>query len=111
MSSILTCPHPRYKTPSAVKNMAVDMSGHLDDGEILTGTPTVSVSPSGPTLGSCTINSGPQMVNGQKCPAGTVVKFTASGGTAGVDYAILVSSSTSGSQTVQGYITLKVASS
>lgn len=107
--TVLTCPKPRHKKPTAVRNLAVDFSGDLDEGEVITGTPTVAASPSGPTLSAASVNTAPRKVGNRTCKAGTVVTFSASGGTAETTYTITVTASTSGSQTLVGDITLIVS--
>lgn len=109
--SELTCPRVRRKAPTAVRNIAVNFTDWLDHGEIITGTPTVAVSPSGPTLSAASVNSWRRVVDGRACNPGTVVTFSASGGSASTTYTITITASTSGSQTLVGYITLIVASS
>ncbi len=108
--SEMTCPRVRRKAPTAVRNIAVNFSDWLDHGEIITGTPTVAVSPSGPTLSAASVNSGRRVVDNRSCAPGSVVTFTVSGGTANT-YTITITASTSGSQTLVGYITLVVAES
>lgn len=109
--SELSCPKVRRKAPTAVRNIAVNFTDWLDQGEVITGTPTVSVSPSGVTLSAASVNTGRRVVDNRACQPGTVVTFTASSGSAGTTYTITVTASTSGSQTLVGYVTLIVASS
>ncbi len=109
--SELSCPKVQRKAPTAVRNVAVNFTDWLDQGEIITGTPTVSVSPSGPTLSAASANAWRRIVDGRTCQPGTVVAFTVSGGTAGVTYVVTITASTSGSQTLVGYVTVVVASS
>lgn len=98
----------RKATTEAV-GVAVSFVGKLREGELLTGTPTVSGS--GLTLSSASVNTGPIQVLGETCPAGTAVTFTVSGGSADTDYNILVSCGTTSSQTRVLYCPLRVQNS
>lgn len=98
------------KHPDEVAGIIVSFAGKLRQGEVITGTPTVSTS-AGPTLSSASANTGPVQVLGQTCPPGTAVTFTMSGGTAGTTYSIKVTVSTSGSQTRVLICTIEVANS
>lgn len=111
MASVLTAYPTRYKAASAVRNVRVSFDGWLLPQEIITGTPTVAVSPSGPTLSAASVSTTPMLVNGKTVPAGKVVLFTVSAGTAGVSYVITVTGVSSGSETLIGYLNLEVASS
>ena len=109
MSSALTCQQTYYKTPTEVRNVQVDMQGVLRQGEVLTGTPTITVT--GPTASSPVVTSTLTLMNGQTVEAGKGITFTISGGTDGTTYAIKVSCGTSSSETVETYCTLIVATS
>lgn len=74
----------RYKGASEVRNCAVDFSRKLDVGESLTGTPTVTISPTGPTLSDKAVNTSALTINGDVVPIGSAVQFKVTGGTAGV---------------------------
>ena len=80
----------------------------LEASETLTGTPTVTVSPTGPTLGSKIVNVAAIDVNGDTVAIGEAVQFTVTGGTAGVRYTITASCGTSSSQTLVGTAILVV---
>lgn len=104
--SLITAQQIYYKTPSEVRGIAVDMRGVLRDGEILTGTPSVSAT--GLTFASPAVNTAAQVINGESVNAGKAVTVTVSSGTDGTDYIGVVSCSTSASQTVNTYFILKV---
>ena len=109
MSTTVTArPSVHYKHPSAVRNIAVSFAEELDEGEVITGTPTVSVSPSGPTLSAAAATTTVRKINGVTVEAGRAVTFTASGGSDGVDYVITVTAATSGSQTIPVICNLSV---
>lgn len=107
--SALTCPQTYYKTASEVRGVAVDMRGVLRQGEVLTGSPTVSAS--GITVASGAVNTTTILVNHEPCLPGQAITFTVSAGTAGTSYAITVGCGTSQSQTVQTFVTVVVAAS
>jgi len=91
---------------------AVDFSGKLDTGELLTGTPTVvELDPPSPailTISSKAVNTGALTINGATAAIGEAVQFTVSGTSIskGVVYRILITCGTDASQTVQGEVRL-----
>ena len=86
-----TAPQRHSKAVSEVRNVAVDMRGLLDDGELLTGTPTiVEVTTTDLTLASKAVNGSTLTINGVECLAGQAVTFKVSGGVAGSTYTIRV---------------------
>lgn len=90
-----TAPQRYTKHASELVNVAVDMRGLLDTGELFTGTPTiVEVTTADLTLSSKAINTGAVVVNGQTCAAGEAVTFRAAGGVAGTQYTIRITAST-----------------
>lgn len=104
--SLITCPQIYYKAPSEVRGVIVDMRGVLRQGEILTGSPTVTFT--GPTIASAAVTTAVQLVNGQSVPAGCGVTFTISAGSDGNDYIGSIACGTSASQTVYTYVIVKV---
>jgi hypothetical protein len=107
-----TVPHQRTKTAAEVRNAAVSFVGKLDSGELLTGTPTVTVSPSGPTLSNKAVNTAQLTIDGQTVAIGQAVQFSVSGGTAGTSYVITVQCGTTATpaQTLEAFCNLKVVS-
>ena len=81
----------------------------VDTNETLTGTPTVTVTPTGMTAGAPTINTAP-FTNAKRgtCEIGKGVLFLLSGGTAGSDYSVSVQCGTSLGQTLEGTIPVYV---
>jgi hypothetical protein len=104
--SLITAPQTYYKHPSEVRGAIVDMRGVLRQGEILTGTPTLSAT--GITTASPLVTTTVNVVNSESIEAGKCVTFTVSAGTDGTDYMILVSCGTSASQTVYCGVIVKV---
>lgn len=90
---------PAMKT-GAVKAAAVSFVGQLDQGETLTGTPTVVASPGTLTVAAPRVNTTALTLNGRQVAIGKAVQFTASGGTAGVEYTVTVTVETSNGQTL-----------
>ncbi len=81
----------RQSTEEAGKfQHAYYFKGKLDSGETLSGSPSVSVSPSGPTLGTPAKNSGTITVDDESCAANEAVQFTVSGGTASTTYTMAI---------------------
>jgi len=104
-------PQIHTKKSAEVRNVAVDFSGALDDGETLTGEPTISVSPSGEvTTDNAAVSTTPRVILGASVPTGSAVLFRASAGTAGKKYTITVTVGTTAipSQTLIGVVTLIV---
>jgi hypothetical protein len=83
---------PRKKTPAESKTVAVSFRSDLNltAGEILTGTPTVTVT--GLTVSNIAVNSTTITLDpsGEVCTAGQAVVFLVSGGTAGDNYTMRV---------------------
>lgn len=94
------------KTAGETRNVAVDCRDLLDSGETLTGTPTVSGT--GLTLSGATVNVAALTLQGATVGIGQAVQFTVAGGTAGTRYLIRVTASSSGGQTLQFDVPLKV---
>lgn len=87
------------KTPSEVRNGAISLSHLLNTGELLTGTPSVSATPSGLTFSNAAVNSGILTVKGVSVPIGEAIQFSISGGTSGVVYTCTAVCSTTASPT------------
>ena len=95
MTSIAAQPE-LTKTPGEVLPILSSFFKDLTYGDMLTGTPTVSVSPAGPTLSAASLNTIKKRV---ELPDGSVdhwvnpsqaVEFTMSAGTNGVTYTVKV---------------------
>ena len=100
-----------YKTASEERNVAIDFSGKLDSGELLTGTPTiVEVGSSDLTLSNKVVNTSTLTINGESTVAGEAVQFKVTGGSANTKYTIKISCSTDATptQVLLGSITLNV---
>lgn len=76
-----------------------DFDKLLGSSETLTGTPTVTGSPSGLTIGSPTIVSADATVLGRSVLANRAVQVRISSGTDGTDYTVQCSCATSASNT------------
>ena len=77
------------------RNAAVSFEMWLGETEVLTGTPTVTATPSGLTISNAQVNTGTIEVNGLEVPIGHGVIFAVTGGTSCTDYIITVSCGTS----------------
>jgi hypothetical protein len=111
MASPLVARQRFVKTPSEVRTVRVGFKDLLESGELLTGTPTLSVSPSGLTTASAAVNVATLTINGVSYVAGQAVTFTASSGTADTLYEVSITVSTDASQTFQRYIYIAVETS
>lgn len=92
---------PWVKRPTEVRRYRMHFGNQpeiADYADTLTGTPTVAVSPSGPTLASAAIS-------------GSQVLVTISGGTDATDYTLTFTATTTGGSTLVETITLKVRAS
>jgi hypothetical protein len=106
----ITCHQIYYVTPTEVNGVKVDMSLLVQEGEILTGTPTITVSgmtASSPLVSTTQLLFG-EPPNQYTVDAGKAVTFTLTGGTDGTDYSIKVSCGTSASRTREAHCLVKV---
>lgn len=90
------------------RNVSVSFAGKLDAGETLTGTPSVTATPSGLTFSNEAVNDATVYVNGANVPAGKAVQFSVSGGAEGQSYTLTVSCGSSAGQTLKGRCRLSV---
>lgn len=91
----------------SVRNIAIDCSKALDSGELMTGTPTITVSPAGVTLSNKAISSETLSVLSRDVGAGLVATCTATCTDTGT-YTITVQADTDASQTIIGKVSLVV---
>jgi hypothetical protein len=84
------------KHPSETKTAGVSFVNVLESGESLTGTPTVTSSPSGLTITNIQRNATAITINGASVAANKAVLFTVSGGKHGVQYELEVQCNTNG---------------
>jgi hypothetical protein len=110
----MLAPQQQSKTVSEIRNVAVSFSGKLDTGELLTGSPTItisdpSVSPEDMTISNGIVSTGDLTINGVTVPTGEAVQFKVTGGTvANSPYTIQISCGTDATpaQTLYGGIVL-----
>lgn len=107
----LTIKNIGVKSPNETRLVGVSFSGCLDSGETLTGTPTVTGSPSGLTLASKQVSSTALTIDGVSVPSAEAVTFTVAAGTAGTKYTITIVVGTTAGQTLERFVILQVASS
>jgi hypothetical protein len=70
------------KTVSEVRNGAISFVGKLDEGELLTGTPTMSeATTSDLTFSNAAVNTSIRNINGVDVRVGMAVQFKVIGGT------------------------------
>ncbi len=88
-------PQRHTKTESEERNIALDIRGKLDAGEVLTGSPSVEeVTTTDLTLSNKALNTTIITVNGLQVPISQAVQFKCVGGVAGTTYTIRVSCAT-----------------
>jgi hypothetical protein len=112
-----------YMTPTSTRDLAVSFVGTLSGSELLTGTPTVTISTGGPTISGAAVNTSTLKIEtppsaGQNVPpphhakAGQAVVFRATAsGTAAASYTVSMSCATVGGQVITGYATIVVQGS
>lgn len=108
--SVLTAKEVRFKTPSEVINGAVGFTSKLRSAETLTGTPTVTATPSGLTFASVAVNTSAISEDGFTADIGKAVQFKVSGGSADTKYSLTIQCATNSTpaQTLEVYATLWV---
>ena len=88
-------PEVQFKRVGEIRNVAVDMRGKLDSGELLSGAPTIDEEvTSDLTFANASVNTAVLRINGRNVPVGQAVQFRVSGGVAGTKYSIRVTVST-----------------
>ena len=92
------------------RNAAVSFAAELETGETLTGTPTVTSTPSGLTIDNVRVNSADVAVAGRVVAIGEAVQFRVTGGASDKTYQLTVTCSTTAfpSQTLVAECILKV---
>lgn len=103
---------PQRQTMSAdeTRLVSIDFTDKLDSGELLTGTVTVTVDPTGPTLSNKAVSATALTINGRSVIAGQAVQFKITGVTAGETYTCTASVATDSTpaETVTGAVIIKV---
>lgn len=107
---MVKAPQIHTKRSTAVMNGAVSFDELLESGETLTGTPTVTGSPSGLTIDNARVSTGELTINGVAVATGRAVQFRVSSGTSGTTYTLTATCGTTSSpaQTLPVQCTLKV---
>lgn len=105
-----TAPQIQEKTAAEIRFAAVDFQGLLDDGELLTGTPTLASAPTGLTFANTGVNAAELEINGVTAAIGQAVQFKVTGGTSGTAYVVTVTCGTDGTpaQTLVGKVKIVV---
>ena len=99
-----TAPQVHELSVNETRAVAVSMAGKLDEGETLTGTPTVvEIDTAEMTLSSKAVNTAALSINGATVAIGNAIQFVVSCPTVG-RYSVRVECGTSGSQTVDGIV-------
>lgn len=99
-------PQVYSKWASETRRLAMSLEGELDDDELLSGTPTVTASPSGTTISGVAINDAQETIGPDTVAIGKAVVLLVAGGTAGTRYTLTLSCGTDLGQTVikKGYV-------
>lgn len=88
------------KMANEIRTGRIDLTNDLDEGETCGGTPTITASSSGLVISSVTVSTAALTILSSSVATGQAVSFIASAGTAGKEYDLLLSSTTSRGQTV-----------
>ena len=107
----MSCEAPQWHEMSTAETrvVSVDMSASLDDGELLTGTPSIQCSDD-ITVTDPQVNSSALTINDATVEAGRAVQFKVSC-TVPEDYRLEIVCNTDAGQTVEGAIRLLVSDS
>ena len=106
--SYLTAAEIPQKLAGEVLVGAIDCTNRLTSGETLGGTPTITASSSGLVISSVAVSTLAMTINNSTVSLGQAVLFVMSSGTAGELYSLLMSSTTSGGQTINERIAVRV---
>ena len=105
----IASPELHAKAVSEVRNVAVDFRGRLDDGELLSGTPTVTQATLVPT--NVGVNVAEKKINGWTVAIGQAVQFQVpAGGTPSTVYTFQISCATNSTpaQTLRALVLMLV---
>lgn len=108
-----TAPEVPTFAPGEVRNGSVSFANWLDSGETLSGTPTVAeVTTTDLTITNKAVSTAALTINDKSVALGQAVQFTFTGQLATrASYTIQITTVSSGSQTMIGYVTFQVATS
>jgi len=106
--SYLTSSEIPQKLTGEVLVGGIDCTNRLGSGETLGGTPTITASSSGLVISSVAVSTLAMTINNSTVATGQAVTFVMSAGTAGELYTMLFSSTTSGGQTINERIAIRV---
>lgn len=98
----------RTQKSTETRNHAVDMSGSLEDDEILIGTPVVTPSPAGANLSNKQVSTSTRKINGKRVRAGQAILFTCAGAPGGYTISILCGTNSNPAETVEGTLPLTI---
>ena len=107
----VSAPQVREVSTNEVRIISVDFKGKLDEGELLTGTPSVSeVTTSDLVISSVQVNTVELIINRRRCVIGEAVMFNvdASSATPGQSYQVDIICSTDGGQIIDGRLSVTV---
>jgi hypothetical protein len=91
-----------------VRNVAVSFAGLLDEGETLSGTPTVSEATESLGITAAQVSTADLVIEGVKVKAGHAVQFRLTRGEASAgNYEIDILAPTSAGQTIPGSVTIR----
>jgi hypothetical protein len=108
MASPLVARQRFVKTPTEVRNVRVAVKDVMNTGATATGTPTAVASPTGLTTSSVAVSGGALTIDDTSYAAGEVITFVVSGGTSGTVYEVLLTFTTSDSETLTRYVYISV---
>lgn len=87
--------------------VSVSYDGKLDAGELLTGTPTVTVSPTGPTISNIKVSTADLTISDKRVATGRAVQFFVTGlAEKAYTFTVTALSNSSPQQKLIGWMTL-----
>lgn len=114
MATVLTAQPAIYMTPNETRNIACSFKDKLTSDDLLTGTPTLSITSSGPTLSLPAVNGANIEMeipgNEHTATPGQAVTFRAAASTTTAStYTATVRCSTTGGQVLEEFVTIIVS--
>jgi hypothetical protein len=91
------CPQTGFISPNEALVVGISFKGKLRAGETLSGSPTVTISPSDPTLSDTQRNTAEITLDGEVCAINEAVLVKLSGCTVNTDYVLTARCATNAS--------------
>lgn len=82
------CPEVHHISPNETLTLGINFIPKLRPGAVLTGVPTITVSPTGPTLANKQLNAALMVISGKNVAANKAAVCSISGCTVDTDYVV-----------------------